>query len=437
MSTLDSTLDSSGRTASTASRRPAAVFLALLGSAYALALYDRQLMAVVSEMVKHEFGLSDKELSLLNGAAFVVIYGICGIAAGWLSDRASRKLIMASALVFWSLMAFCSGAAHSLAQLALARAGVGIGQAAAVPVGISAIADRFSPRRRPMALAIFYTGGSVGILACFLAGTWVVGRYGWRVAFFVTAPPGLVVAALIARFLREPTREAPSEVTASLAHKEHAFRLIWRNRPLCWLLLAGAVAAFANVGLLQWLPIFFLRNRGLTLRELGIYFGTTLALGLSAGLILGGWIGNRAARSTTALIWVSTLTMVGVVPLYLLMLWLPWLPAALIATLLATILSVLYSPSYNAAWQAICHPRARGTAAGISLFSIALIGGSACTFVVGALSDRWRPGLGVESLRYALTVSLSFCVAAAALFAWSSHLINPVRSRAVGRARSP
>ena len=407
---------------------PAAVassglMLLLLSLTYLLSYYDRLVMVVVGEMVKTEFALSDKQLSLLTGASFVVIYGICGIAAGWLVDHYSRKRVLIWSLFLWSFLTAACGMANSFIQLAIARAGVGIGEAANVPAAISAIADRYPPARRPMAVAIFYAGGMVGILACFLLGTWLATRFGWRAAFLVAGPPGVIVALLIAFAFPEPVREAPRRSASLDAAGQSSFLLVWRNRPLRWLLIAGAVAAFISIGMVQWLPIFFLRSHGLSLQQVGLYFGPVLATGMTAGLLLGGWLGNRvASRSVTDLIWISAWTMIGLVPLYLLIFWLPSLPAALAITLAGTTMSVLYAPAYNAAWQTICDPGARGTAAGLSSFANAILGGAGCTFLIGILSDWWAPALGKDSLRYALTAGMSFCLVAGALFMYAARL---------------
>ena len=401
----------------------AGLMLLLLALTYFLSYYDRLVMVVVGEMVKSEFALSDKQLSLLTGASFVVIYGTCGIAAGWLVDHYSRKRVMIWSLLLWSLLTAACGMANSFIQLAIARAGVGIGEAANVPAAISAIADRYPPARRPMAVAIFYAGGMVGILVCFLLGTWLATRFGWRAAFLVAGPPGVVVALLIAFAFPEPVREAPRRKQSAGAMPQSSFLLVWRNRPLLWLLIAGAVASFISIGMVQWLPIFFLRSHGLSLQQVGLYFGPVLATGMTAGLLLGGWVGNRvASRSVTDLIWISAWTIIGLVPLYLLIFWLPSLPAALAITLAGTTMSVLYAPAYNAAWQTICDPGARGTAAGLSSFANAILGGAGCTFLIGILSDWWAPALGKDSLRYALTAGMSFCLMAAGLFMYAARL---------------
>lgn len=408
--------------ASTASaKRKAGLLLILLSLGYFLAYFDRLLMTVVGEMVKSEFQLSDKQLSLLNGAAFTLIYGLCGIPMGWLGDRFSRKKIIAWSLAAWSVLTAACGAAQSFAQLAIARAGVGVGESGLVPVANSLIADTYPPAKRPLAIAIFFAGGLIGILVCFLAGTWVASHYGWRAAFLVAGPPGLILAVVVALYAKEPPRE--KVLSGSSASDAPTVGLVWRNRALRWLLLGGAVSTYINIGIVQWLPNFFIRSHGLTLAEIGLFFGPVLSLGMTVGMLAGGWIGNRiAAVSLTRLIWMSAAVLVAVVPCYLLIFWSPSLPVALGATFVGTALSVLYSAPFSAAWQSLCDPRARGTAAGLASFANSMVGGALCSYLVGMLSDYWAPTLGRESLRQALIVSMLICLVAALMFAYSARL---------------
>nr|WP_311267969.1 MFS transporter [Sphingobium sp. WCS2017Hpa-17] len=76
----------------------APMMLALLSAAYCLAYVDRLMIAVVAEPIKIEFGLSDTQLFLLTGAAFVLVYGILGMVTGWLLDRWSRSRLVAGSL---------------------------------------------------------------------------------------------------------------------------------------------------------------------------------------------------------------------------------------------------------------------------------------------------------------------------------------------------
>ena len=415
-------------------RTKSTLLLTLLSLGYFLAYFDRLLMTVVGEMVKHEFALSDKQLSLLNGAAFVIIYGACGIPMGWLGDRVSRKKIIVWSLTAWTFLTMLCGAAQSFVQLAIARAGVGIGESGLVPVANSLIGDIYPLAKRPMATAIFYSGGLVGILACFLLGTWVAGEYGWRAAFLVAGPPGLILAAAVAWLAKDPPRENAASASmsqgaavgsAAAAGGPSTLRLVIGNRALRWVLLGGAIGTFVNIGLIQWLPNFFIRSHGLSLQQIGLFFGPVLAAGMLAGMLFGGWVGNRiAARSLTDLIWLSAWSMIVLIPIYLLIFWLDSLVAALVATFLGTALSVVYSPAYSGAWQTLCDSRARGTAAGIASFINAMIGGAICSYLVGVLSDYWAPTYGTESLRYALMASMSIPLLAFGSFLVAARIVT-------------
>jgi predicted MFS family arabinose efflux permease len=294
------------------------------------------------------------------------------------------------------------------------------------------ISDLYPPAKRPMAIAIFYTGGMVGILATFLIGSWVAVHYGWRAAFLAAGPPGIVLAILMMFFVREPDRErAPAAGAQRSGAAQNSFGLIWSNRPLVWMILGGGIGAFSNLGRLQWLPMFFIRSHGLTQSQIGLLFGPVLAGGSAAGLLFGGWLGGRLAGSSTrVLIRICTSTLIAIVPIYLLMLWVPSAPIALALMFIATALSVIYAPNFTSAYQNICDPRARGAAAGISGFIASAVGGAVCTFLVGMLSDFLAPDLGPESLRYALMAGMVFCLIAAGMFHYSSRLI--ARSERVG-----
>ena len=432
---------SSATALSPAARRAATVMLAMLSASYFLAYFDRLLMAVVGEMVKKEFLLSDKSLSLLTGPAFTIIYGACGIAAGWLGDRFNRKRIIVWALALWSCATMACGMAQSFLQLALARAGVGIGESPSVPLANALISDLYPPAKRPMATAVFYAGGTIGILGCFVVGSWAAANFGWRSAFLLAGPPGFVLALLIQRYTREPTREVPRSATAKPGEvavaAESSFGLVWNNRPLRMLLFGGAISTFVNISVVQWLPNFFIRSHALSLQQVGLFFGPVLAAGMTVGMLTGGWLGNRvAARSLTSLIWLSAATMIAVVPIYLTIFWVPSLTGALIATFIGTAFSVVYSPSFSAAWQTLCDPRARATAAGLASFANAMLGGALCHFIVGWLSDRWAPEFGKESLRYALLASMIIPLISAALFARAAQLTHRMqRAQALAAAR--
>ncbi|WP_176593545.1 MFS transporter [Sphingobium sp. EM0848] len=395
--------------------------LTLLSTAYGLAYVDRLMMAVVAEPVKAEFHLSDTQLFLLTGAAFVLIYGILGMVSGWLLDRWNRSRLVAGSLGLWSIFTIGCGFAGSFPQLALARAAVGAGESAIVPAAMSLISDSYPPRKRPLAMGIFYAGGMAGILLAWTIGGWITSEYGWRPAFLVAGPPGLLLALLILWKGREPKRMAIQRLAE---RRGSTFADVWRNRPLVWLIAAGSVVTFVNVGLVNQLGSFFIRSHGMTVREVGLIFGPLMAAGMALGLIGGGWIGNRLAdKGTDALIRFSIWNAFSLFPLYLMIFLAPSKELALAATFLGTGVSVLYSPCFSAAYQAVSAPHTRGTAAGISNCANAVIGGALTTFLVGALSDHWKPVFGADSLRYAMMAGMVTCLLSGLMFIRARRLV--------------
>lgn len=394
--------------------------LLLLALAYGLAYLDRLMMAVVAEPVRAEFGLSDKQLFLLTGAAFVLIYGVCGILSGWLLDRASRRTIIGWALGGWSLFTLACGYATSFYTLALARMGVGVGESAIVPAAMAVISDTYEPERRPLAMGIFYAGGMVGVLLAWVVGGWVAQEYGWRYAFLMAGPPGIVLAILVLWKGREPPREA---APVSLSGRS-TFSDVWHNKPLMWIIAAGSVLTFVNIGVINQLGSFFIRSHHMAVRDVGLIFGPVLAGGTACGLIGGGWIGNRlAVRGVDALLRFSVINAFSLFPIYMLIFLAPSKELALGALFFGTMVSVLYSPCFSAAYQSVSAPHTRGTAAGISGCANAVIGGALTTFLVGALSDHWKPAYGADSLRYAMMAGLVTCLISGVMFMHARNLV--------------
>jgi len=107
--------------------------LGILTVVYALNFLDRTIFNVLIEPIKKEFTLSDTTMGLLAGFGFVLFYSLLGIPIARAADRLNRRNIVAIAFAFWSAMTFLCGMAQSVASLALARIGVGIGESAGTP----------------------------------------------------------------------------------------------------------------------------------------------------------------------------------------------------------------------------------------------------------------------------------------------------------------
>jgi sugar phosphate permease len=170
--------------------------LALLTVIYALNFLDRTIFNVLIEPIKKEFALSDTTMGLLAGFGFVLFYSLLGIPIARLADRFNRRNIVAVALAFWSAMTVFCGMAQSVATLALARIGVGIGESGGTPASQSIIADLFNKNDRPRALGVYAIGTYLGVFLGYFIGGYINQYYGWRMAFYVAGLPGIALAAL-------------------------------------------------------------------------------------------------------------------------------------------------------------------------------------------------------------------------------------------------
>jgi MFS family permease len=204
---------------------------------YALNFVDRQILSILAEDIKKDLGLEDAQIGFLYGTAFAVFYALFGIPLGRLADSWYRGRLMAMGLALWSGMTALSGFATSFGMLAVARIGVGIGEASASPAAYSMISDSFPTEKRATALSIYssglYIGGALSLpIGGFVLSRWntaypnateaPLGLAGWQAAFLAVGIPGLLIALWVLS-LREPQRGASDGLPQPVV-RPHAWR---------------------------------------------------------------------------------------------------------------------------------------------------------------------------------------------------------------------
>ena len=190
--------------------------LLLLLFVYTMSFIDRQIMAILIQPIKEEFGVSDTAMGVLTGVAFALFYSTLAVPFGRYADRANRRNFVAYCCAAWSVMTALCGMATSYATLALARVGVAVGEAGGGAPSISMIADRYPPAQRGRAMSVYMLGPQLGILFGLALGGWIAQHYGWRSAFLWMAVPG-VTAALLLRFSGTEPQRGRWESAASRA----------------------------------------------------------------------------------------------------------------------------------------------------------------------------------------------------------------------------
>ncbi len=404
--------------------------LSMLVVAYIFNFIDRSILAILQEPIKHDLGLKDWQLGLMSGFAFAVFYATLGIPIARLADRWSRTKIIGLAVLVWSLMTALCGFAVGFWSLLLFRIGVGVGEAGCSPPAHSLISDLFEPAKRATALATYSIGIQIGVMLGLLAGGWINEWFGWREAFYIVGLPGVLFSFLLLGTLREPPRglaEGRSQAAASLPMPGlfDVFRLLWSRRSFRHLSFGGALHAFVAYGVGGWIPPFFIRTHGFGTGELSTYLALLAGTIGTAGIFLGGFLGDRwARRDQRWYCWICSISLV---------LSLPFSTAAYLqgngyAALACYLVPAFLSPVYNAPTYAMTQSlvplRMRAAAAAVLLFILNMIGMGLGPSAVGLLSDALNPTFGRDALRYALLVTMFVNLWAAAHYLFAARTLR-------------
>jgi len=282
-----------------------------LMAASALSFLDRLALSMLIEPVKADLSLTDTEVSILAGAAFVVFYvGFAFVFGRWVDTHGRRNAIVVG-ISLWSLATAACGLAGNFQRLFIARSLIGVGEASLNPAAYSMIADYFEPARRGVATAIFACGATVGGgLAIMLGGQLITWAYAanpvlpllpdlapWQFVFIVIGLPGLLVALLIALTVREPSRRLVSGETSEIPGVRDALAFIAENvRSLAPLFAGFSCIAVIGYSFMVWGPVHFMRMHGLDAGEVGVLLGLGFGVGGTVGLLAGGFIADAIVR---------------------------------------------------------------------------------------------------------------------------------------------
>jgi predicted MFS family arabinose efflux permease len=368
---------------------------------------DRHILAILSEPIKHDLGASDTEMGLLMGFAFVVFFALASVPIARAADRYSRRNIVAVALTFWSVMTMLSGCVVSFLQLASARVGLGIGEAATAPATHSMISDLFPKDRRTASLALVAVAAPVGAMIAFTIGGSLNTALGWRMTFVVLGAPGLILTVLILLTIREPRRGASETRPLDATHYglHHTIGYLSSLRSLRCLAAGASLNFLAASALLAWSAPFLIRVHRMNTAEAGAWLGITTGVGGIAGTLLGALTAQRLARTDPAwLLRVPAVSSVLAVPFVVLFLTLPASSAPVMTLGISFFGSCLMGP-VMAATQTLAKVRMRALASALVGLAVNLIGAGLGPLTVGVSSDVLASSFGPSSIRYALIAS--------------------------------
>jgi len=278
--------------------------LFLLWLVYVFANIDRFAIGIALQEIKKDLLLTDTQLGMISGLFFIVPYIVFGFPISRWLDRGVRRNILAWSVGFWSLMASATGAAVGFVQLALARAGLGAGEAACIPAAVSLIGDLFHRSWRSQAIGIFNSGLAIaGFVGTPILGM-MTDHYGWRVALISFGAVGLLVALLIALTLKEPPRAAIAEQAQSgepAGERKsvlESLRIMFAIPTFRYLVLGHGIYGIGIFSWVSWYGVSLIRTYGMTYTEIGFFIGTGLGMVMLLSGVGSGFLCPLVARRT-------------------------------------------------------------------------------------------------------------------------------------------
>jgi MFS family permease len=403
--------------------------LVLLLFVYTMSFIDRQIMGILMQPIKQEFGASDTAMGMLGGLTFALFYSVLAIPFGRYADRANRRNFVAYCCGAWSIMTALCGMVTGFWTLALARIGVAIGEAGGTAPSLSMVADHYPPQQRGRAMGVYWLGPQLGILFGLTLGGWIAQHHGWRAAFVWMAIPGVIAAALLRFTAVEPARgrwEASGDASAPAESLASVMRDLRASKAFVRITLAGLMMGFAGYGIGIWTPAFLVRSHGMSLQGAGAVMGLLGGVAAAIGAVLSGWLCDRLAKRDRR--WRVGVPLLGCllsVPTGLAFYLMPasdWhigslvVPHAIGFYVLFGLTAVWWTAPVYTVLAEVVAPQRRATTVAFFNLGMTMVGGGLGPLLVGLLSDGLASAFGVESLRYALALTTGSCYALGAVF---------------------
>jgi MFS family permease len=386
--------------------------LALLTICYIANVVDRsQVLAASLQAIKREFNATDAQLGLLSGLPFAIFYSFLGIPLAAWADRSSRRNVLAWSCALWSAATGACGLAVNFAMLFTSRVFTAIGEAGGSPPSHSLISDYFPKLKRGTAFSIYALAVPVGTSIGAAVGGWGTQHIGWRATFYLVGFPGVALALLVRATIIEPPRgyadfggKAPAKAKAPGVGEVLTF--MFRRPSFFHLSLAAALHSVVWYASGAFNNAFFQRSHAMTASQAGYWISLFSAVG-GVGTFFGGFLADSLSKSKNDrrwYLWVPGIATLACVPFQFFAYLSPDLSLVLpMFGAMTFMAAVFFGPSF-AMTQAISPLRMRSVATSLLLLVQTLIGQGIGPWLAGFISDRLKPSMAADSLRYALVI---------------------------------
>ena len=377
---------------------------------YMINYVDRQVLSITVEYMKIDLGLADTEIGVIQ-TVFFMSMALFAFPAAFLADRWSRKKAIALMGTFWSVFTFVTGLGRNFLGVIVPRSLVGIGEAGFTSGGIPMIAAAFPPKARARVMGVFNMSMAIGAALGVVLGGWIAKTYGWSMAFYIFAVPGLILSVL-ALLMKDCSAEEYKKETGRKQSFFTTIMTLFRTPTLRWIYIGYAMQNIMFFSFLTWGPAFLMRTQKIDSTKAGLIIGLISIMAI-LGSLVGGFLAdhwqkrNKRGRMLTASLSLLCSSMILMIAMFL-----ECRGIGLAFAVLYGIVAIVPIPAITAVTQDVAPPSVKSASWGMNAFCCYVLGGAWAPMIVGAISD----GLGGGG--YGLKVGLIISTLGGFVGAW-------------------
>jgi MFS family permease len=401
----------------------------MLTFVYVLNFLDRQLLSILAKPIQDSLHITDGQLGLIGGFYFACFYCFIAIPVGWLADRTNRVTILSLACAIWSGATAACGMAATYPQLVAARMAVGFGEAGGVPPSYALITDTFPPRYRGTAFGIYNLGPPIGAAVGIAFGASIAAAFDWRDAFIAIGIVGIVTAVVLRIVMREPERGATDLRRDAQPSEKAPFwgttKMFFTHPILMRASLGGGATQFVTYGLGNFAVLFLMREKGMVLEEIALWYALVVAVGMGGGMLFSGRLIDRLKHKSRSIYATGpAVSLALALPFYVAFVWAPSWQVALILLTVVNFFNYFYLSCSVALVQEEVRPSQRVMSGALLLLVMNFIGLGLGPTYVGAASDFFMARGNGNSLQIALYTLTPFYLIAIAIFVSLAGLLR-------------
>ncbi len=382
---------------------------------YMVNYVDRQVLSITVIDIQRDLGLDDTQVGIIQ-TTFFMSMALFAFPAAYLADRWSRKKSIAVMAIIWSAFTYITGLGKSFLGVLVPRSLVGIGEAGFTSGGIPMIAAAFPEEKRGRAMGIFNMAIPIGSAIGMLLGGVISKAWGWRMAFFIFAVPG-VILGILALFMKDYSVQAVPQEAGPRINIFKAAAALLRIPTLRWLYLGFAMQNITLFSFLTWSPAFIMRTEDCSASQAGMTVGI-IAIMAILGSIVGGFIADHwQKRNDKGRMLTASIGLLAASVLLVISVWLDLAGPGFVVGIFYGIASVVPIPAVTAVTQDVAPDNMKSVSWGMNAFCCYVLGGAWAPMIVGAISDGL--GGGAHGLKIGLLIS-TIGAFVGAVFYWFS-----------------